>query len=405
MVMQKHQKNRTWLISKLLVAALVAFGVVCVISTYFSNWLHVNLLQSANVSYVQEITITSALSMLTFIPLTVLIAWPLARKELAGLWHFLTAMDKQAKLVIDAHIRIDEAIGEQLKVVVEDTDEAAMTLIQQVRKLNDAASNLVGYLDNSNLSAQNMDGEIEASVASITQISDFVNTLPKMIRQDVNAIQQAALKEINALGAFTQLIKDISLQTNLLALNAAIEAAHAGEAGRGFAVVASEVKKLSEKSANAALMIENGLKGAQLTMQQDLKESPAEQQILDAGAIISSIHRLQENYDDIRQYYKTLFVVVTQHNTSLASEIADMLGLIQFQDVARQRIERASNAIAQRNEVLTELPQRLGGGGADLNTLPVKMQGVLDDYVFAESRHAAVDDHGNADSLPKFELF
>jgi methyl-accepting chemotaxis protein len=140
-------------------------------------------------------------------------------------------------------------------------------------------------------------------------------------------------------------------------------------------------------------------------MQQDLKESPAEQQILDAGAIIGSIHRLQENYDDIRQYYKTLFVVVTQHNTSLASEIADMLGLIQFQDVARQRIERASNAIAQRNEVLTELPQRLGGAAADLNTLPAKMQGVLDDYVFGESRHAAVDEQGNADSLPKFELF
>jgi methyl-accepting chemotaxis protein len=104
-------------------------------------------------------------------------------------------LSEQAADKVAANISTSQEVFEALLEAVEDTVERSENLARDVRQHTEGTR------------------QVEAIVASVTQISE---------------------------------------QTNLLALNAAIEAARAGEQGRGFAVVASEIRKLAEQAADAA---------------------------------------------------------------------------------------------------------------------------------------------------------
>jgi methyl-accepting chemotaxis protein len=426
---------RPGLISRLLAAAAAAALV-----SILGAWLIGARLQGA------------LLSILTFAALTLLMAWPpwrrqslwvrsvvedrdtaqasfarqgqehatlqakerLTRQEMTSLQAALEesrrvreAVAGQADGLVENHLRLDQAIDQQLKVVVSDTESSALLLMKQVRTLHDGATALLGYLGHSDQSAKGMETELEDSLSAIVQVIEFVQGLPALVRKDVEDIHSAAVKEIGGLGTFIKVIKEISAQTNLLAINAAIVAATAGEAGKSFAVVAKQVRDLSQRAAEAATTIESGLAGAQRTMLEGLKLTGMDHQMSRASAIVTSSRKLQGNYEDLRQYYKTLFRVVTQHNTKLATDIAEIMGQIQYQDVVRQRVERAASAVAVRNAILEEIPPRLSGEDGDLKELVARMRAALEQYMTNERRHAPAAHGlgGQPDGLPKIELF
>jgi methyl-accepting chemotaxis protein len=95
---------------------------------------------------------------------------------------------------------------------------------------------------------------------------------------------QAINQNSRQIGNILTVITEIANQTNLLSLNAAIESAKAGEHGKGFGVVAEEVRKLAERSGQAAKEI------AALIHTSEKSIADGTRMVNTAGEAIKTIH-------------------------------------------------------------------------------------------------------------------
>ena len=151
-----------------------------------------------------------------------------------------------------------EMMVAKLAQVISEVRSAADALTAASTQVSGASQTLSQGTSEQAAAVEETTSSLEEMSASITQNADNSSTMEKMAvkgARDAGESGQAVSDTVEAMKAIAgkiSIIEEIAYQTNLLALNAAIEAARAGDHGRGFAVVATEVRKLAERSQEAA---------------------------------------------------------------------------------------------------------------------------------------------------------
>ncbi|QAR32464.1 HAMP domain-containing protein [Geovibrio thiophilus] len=171
---------------------------------------------------------------------------------------------------LDAHIDLSsrDEIGQlaaalrdmisKLREIVSDVKNSSENVSSGSEQLSSSAQEMSQGATEQAAAAEEASSSMEEMTSNINQNADNALQTEKIARKAADDAKQGGsavaltVKAMKDIAGKISIIEEIARQTNLLALNAAIEAARAGEHGKGFAVVASEVRKLAERSQEAA---------------------------------------------------------------------------------------------------------------------------------------------------------
>ena len=180
----------------------------------------------------------------------------LAEKVAAGdLTESLDVKQKdEVGILANALNRMIDQLNDLIGNVQESANQVAASseqLSASAQSLSQATTEQAANLEETSASIE----QLAASIQSNSEGANDANRISAEASQNADEGGQAVVETVEAMKQIAQqigIVDDIADQTNLLALNAAIEAARAGEMGKGFAVVAVEVRKLAERSQQAA---------------------------------------------------------------------------------------------------------------------------------------------------------
>ncbi len=152
----------------------------------------------------------------------------------------------------------DNQTAEQLDRVMGNVRVAADALTGMAMQVSTTAQSLSQAASEQAASVEQTSASVDHITTSITHNSDNARVTDNMATKAAHEATEGGtavtqtVEAMKKIAAKIGMVDDIAYQTNLLALNAAIEAARAGDHGKGFAVVAAEVRKLAERSQEAA---------------------------------------------------------------------------------------------------------------------------------------------------------
>ncbi|MEL6767795.1 MAG: methyl-accepting chemotaxis protein [Pseudomonadota bacterium] len=219
--------------------------------------------------------------------------------------------------------------------------DGSSSLSSAAGQLSRGAESQAAAAQQASASVEEMTANIRHSAENATQTEQIATQSAQEARESGAAVDKA-VQAMRTIADKIGVVQEIARQTDLLALNAAVEAARAGEHGKGFAVVASEVRKLAERSQEAASEIN------QLSSEVgDLSQQAREQ----LHNLVPNIERTADLVQEISASNQELSTGADQINTA----IRELDTVIQQNTGSSNQTAETSNHLAHQADTLRDV--------------------------------------------------
>lgn len=295
---------------------------------------------------------------------------PVTGGALGNVADAINAMFESVAGLVSKITQAAQRVTKEAREIQANSDALSSGSARQLDNIVTATTSIQDMSNAISRAASSAELTLDAAQNSLKQAASSRDEVLKVV-EGMRGVQQVAsdtLVQLKTLGDRTEAITEIvntitriAEQSNRLALNAAIEASRAGEHGRGFAVVANEVRRLAERSADAAREITTVVATIQTEASQSVRAMSDATRNVEGQ--VRSAESAGKTLEGLAEFSKRVSEAIQQINVTAKQQAKGATDVVKTMDV----VSTVSKQAVERVEQTSQTTRRIVDLSAELN--------------------------------------